>query len=437
MGTVTNLFARAGQMAKRGHGEGSVYKRGKIWWISYRIGSTRNTESSGSTDKKVAQQLLRERLTEIGRGLGGQFLGHRFDQTATEWLDEIKARGEHSYSTLDGWERAINRHLIPAFGADYLRQLIEEPKIFDRYVTAKLTNTSKAGEPLPVAGDIPPAPLARSTVRMHLTVLSLIFEYAIATRRISYNPIKAVNKPGDDTEAPEPFDVEEAKAIRAQLTRDEDDFIALMMLSLGLRIGEVFGLQVRDWNSEKRELKIRRTVKRGPRQEWYLEELKTRTTGTRKPSTKTPAARRELIVGEYLAKRIDAQIAKMRKQGRITEGKLQLIVPNTKGGIKDLGNWRRRVWDKAVAAAGLYDETTMHPDEKPHPHRCRHTYASEQIAAGVSLPVIAYRMGHANARVTMTIYAHILRRQQREVADSAELYAAGPADTGEDLAEAA
>jgi hypothetical protein len=39
-------------------------------------------------------------------------------------------------------------------------------------------------------------------------------------------------------------------------------------------------------------------------------------------------------------------------------------------------------------------------------HALRHTHASELLSSGVPIPTVAKRLGHANANVTLSIYAH-------------------------------
>ncbi len=41
-----------------------------------------------------------------------------------------------------------------------------------------------------------------------------------------------------------------------------------------------------------------------------------------------------------------------------------------------------------------------------HPHAFRHTAASTMIASGVDLVTTANELGHTNATITATIYAH-------------------------------
>ena len=48
-----------------------------------------------------------------------------------------------------------------------------------------------------------------------------------------------------------------------------------------------------------------------------------------------------------------------------------------------------------------------------HPHRFRHTFASDMVRAGISLPALMQLMGHANISTTM-IYVHISPRDVME-----------------------
>jgi hypothetical protein len=52
----------------RHHGEGSIFHRGRYWYIQYSHRGRVFQESSRSTEKKVATRLLRRRLSELVSG---------------------------------------------------------------------------------------------------------------------------------------------------------------------------------------------------------------------------------------------------------------------------------------------------------------------------------------------------------------------------------
>ena len=70
-----------------------------------------------------------------------------------------------------------------------------------------------------------------------------------------------------------------------------------------------------------------------------------------------------------------------------------------RGGVVHDGNFRWRIWSKAVEDAKL--------GKKPRIHDLRHSHASWLIAAGVPLPVIQRRMGHESIQTTVDVYGHL------------------------------
>jgi Phage integrase family len=70
-------------------------------------------------------------------------------------------------------------------------------------------------------------------------------------------------------------------------------------------------------------------------------------------------------------------------------------------------------------------------------HDLRHTHATLLLKAGVPVHVVAQRLGHASPALTLSIYSHVLPRQQAAAAAAfAELVEAKVcADCGEPMGE--
>jgi integrase len=62
-------------MAIHKRGSGTVYRRGRIWWIQYCVDGLPMRESSGYTEKKDADNLLKQRIGDVasGRSVPGQW----------------------------------------------------------------------------------------------------------------------------------------------------------------------------------------------------------------------------------------------------------------------------------------------------------------------------------------------------------------------------
>lgn len=75
-----------------------------------------------------------------------------------------------------------------------------------------------------------------------------------------------------------------------------------------------------------------------------------------------------------------------------------LFVNRDSNPVRYIG-FRRRVWDKAVARAGL--------DPAPTPHDLRHTCASWMLSGGIPATVVSRHLGHENISVTVDIYGDV------------------------------
>jgi integrase len=69
----------------------------------------------------------------------------------------------------------------------------------------------------------------------------------------------------------------------------------------------------------------------------------------------------------------------------------------------------------AAVAAGV---------EPPTLHECRHGYASVMIAAGVNVKALSTFMGHANIKITLDQYGHLLPGAEDEAADLLDAFLA-------------
>ncbi len=63
---------------------------------------------------------------------------------------------------------------------------------------------------------------------------------------------------------------------------------------------------------------------------------------------------------------------------------------------------------KLVAAAGV---------PRARLHDLRHLHATTLLLAGVPVHVVAARLGHADAAITLRVYAHVLREKAADVGD--------------------
>jgi integrase len=103
-------------MGTRAKGTGSIFrdKKSRFYWIAYMSGGKRRYESTRSTRKRDAQNLLTARLGDVQRGLPvtpdvGKVT---FDAAAEDLLNDYRTNGKRSLAVV---ARRIGKHLRPFF----------------------------------------------------------------------------------------------------------------------------------------------------------------------------------------------------------------------------------------------------------------------------------------------------------------------------------
>ena len=82
-----------------------------------------------------------------------------------------------------------------------------------------------------------------------------------------------------------------------------------------------------------------------------------------------------------------------------------LLFPAAKGGHIGLDTWRTREWYPALDAAGHHERG---------PYQLRHTFATEALAAGISIFELARVMG-ASVKTIDRTYGHLARDSEQAI----------------------
>ena len=97
---------------RRKRGDGSIYLRGRIWWIKYSAKGDSVCESSGSDKEVEARKLLKKRMGEI---VTGNFIGPDAEKvTVAELADDVVT--DYRVNEQDSLDKAIrSANRIKAF----------------------------------------------------------------------------------------------------------------------------------------------------------------------------------------------------------------------------------------------------------------------------------------------------------------------------------
>ena len=106
----------------------------------------------------------------------------------------------------------------------------------------------------------------------------------------------------------------------------------------------------------------------------------------------------------------------IRHRGELVHSRLRLdlVFASETGGPLSPVNLKRRHLRPIVRAAEIENpgEITL--------YTFRHTCATLSLKAGVDVRVVAERLGHANPKMVLDVYAHVLPGMQREATELLE-----------------
>ena len=249
----------------------------------------------------------------------------------------------------------------------------------------------------------------RRTINKALTVISMIFNYAMRNQWVTRNPAEYVDHARDERPFEEQrldLDVLTPGEIAALLeaasppTYRDGKLVTnnyRLMISFavftGCRMGEILGAAWSsiDWKSG--QFHVRRTFKEGQFQ---------------KPKTRT--SYRRLTLPTFLVKELKV----WRLACPISQ--YDLVFPNLDGQPMSHANLLQRGFYPALKRAGL---------RRIRLHDLRHTFASLMISNGEDVVRVSRLMGHANAAITLNVYSHMMPREHDPSGDRLALLVFG------------
>jgi integrase len=203
---------------------------------------------------------------------------------------------------------------------------------------------------------------------------------AVRWRYMTRNPaVEAGRNPAPRSEELLPFAREEVDALTVELGPAYGPLVAFIA-ETGLRTNEWAALERRDVDRSGPSVIVQRRYAGGTLTPYP------KTVGSRR---RVPLSARALDALDRLPPRLDTP----------------LVFPAARGGYVNLDTWRTRDWYPALEAAGI---------ERRGPYQLRHTFATEALAAGVSIFELARIMGTSVAMIDWT-YGHFARDSEEAI----------------------
>ena len=342
-------------------------------------GKEQRTTRRGFKTKKEAQLALARLKLEIDNGNFRKQQAESFQDVYDIWLEQYKLTVEGS--TLSKTLSTFNNHILPAlakYRIDKINVDICQRSINDWSKKVRHYKELKA-------------------------YAARIFDFAIKRGYTQNNPMNLVEVPvikkavTDPDEKQENFyPKEELIQFLACLEKGKNykAFALFRLLSYsGMRMGEALALTWEDIQFKDSEIRISKSVARGIKSKQYIKPPK----NGKARSVKMDANTLSILKEWKKLQQID-----YLKLGYNTLQPKQLVFSNKKNTY--LQPSTVRVWIVRVQDKYNLNEITT--------HGLRHTHCSLLFEAGASIKEVQDRLGHADAKITMNIYAHVTKTAQ-------------------------
>lgn len=302
------------------------------------------------------------------------------------WFDTVKASGRSS-NTIDAWHHSIETHIKPYIGGLALRSL-GVPAIEAWQTTLKNTKQRRGEAELDRL-------VGTRTRLMAFDILSQALRHAVKRGDLAVNPCLACEKPTYNRKKVDPFSRDEVSAILRAADAGKWAAPIRLMLSTGMRQGELFGLRPRDIDLIAGTITINRQA------------VETKAGVVITEYGKTNAAHRTVALVEKTREAVVAHRARMMEKG--LAGRELEFVSKAKGPVRRT-SFGSGPWRDLLAACGLRHRGA---------HHLRHTFATTMLGDGVPLHVVSKILGHARPSITADLYAHAIPDQIEEAFSAA------------------
>ncbi len=347
------------------------------------------------TPKQIEKELNRQAVMFEEACLKGQVVASiKFEDFAKQWFTEY-AELKLKTQTIRGYHY-LEPRIYKAIG--HLRMDKITPRHIQKFINELCEDTRN--DSLGAKGK----KLSAKTVKLHISLISTIFDYAVKMQMVSSNPCRNVTLPKPNPKEREVYTLEEAQQLLELFEKeDESNFKYVVFFTMaiytGLRRGELLGLEWKDFDWDNELMTISRTS------------MWTKERGIYTDTPKTKTSMRTL--------KLPAEIITLLQRYR----EYQKF-------------YKANVGSKWIETDRLFTQGDGRPMDMTAPycyfkefckrtemryvsnHSFRHFNASILISNGVDVKTVQSCLGHSTPTTTLQIYAHAFQTQQAMAMES-------------------
>jgi len=365
-------------MAKRGHGEGTIYKRKNGTWAAQvtigrdpLTGKLKRKTFYGKTRKEV-QEKRDTFMAEVKTGTYVEPNKTTFGDWTARWL-ELYVKPKVKMSTYSKYQIHLKTHIIPNLGHIELQNLTTD-HIQEFYNALAKTHSSSV------------------VAIVHQTVSGAL-KAAVKQKVILNNPAEHTVRPSVKYKEIMPLSKEEV-AVYLEAAKGERLYAAFLLdFYTGLRRGELLALRWGDIDLDEGILKVKQSLSRVENPDTGKSELIF-------SEPKTESSKREVPLLPFVVQELRAHKARQNEEKLLLGATYQdngLVFATAEGKPVEPRNLLRK--HKAILKkAGLRSEIRIHD--------IRHTFGTLLAQAGENPKNLQAILGHADIRTTLGTYCH-------------------------------
>jgi integrase len=362
-------------MARRKHGEGTVFKRNDGRWVAQIALENGKKKQAYCKSEKEARVALRKMLHEKEQGTLLTGPQQTLKAYLEQWLEQVHKPAIRT-STYYMYRKILDKHIIPALGHIRLQRLT--PQHVQAFYASKLESG-----------------FGPNWVKKFHIVLHAALENAVRWNLIARNVCDLVTPPVPQQNAIQPLTPEQVRRLLEAARGHKLEAFITVAVNTGMRRGELLGLHWQDIDFEAECLYVRRSVSRVGT--FGIKELEPKTQRSKRKIELSP------FVVETLKRHQERQHIMREKVGNRWKEQ-GIVFCNRYGGYIEVSNLHV-AFKQLLESAGL-------PDIRFHD--LRHSVASILLSMEVNPKVVQELLGHSHISITIAIYSHLFPSMQKK-----------------------
>ena len=361
--------------------------------------------------RRAAEVELARLIVAIEDGMAEPKKQHTLRDLAELWLkNHVTPNCEPG--TVKTYRNFLDKRILPELGgvrldqltplvmSAFLARLRDEPVTLHRLPDDQLKRPRTPSDKSRMTQSEDKTLSAR-TVRHYHDTLSSIFKQAVKWELMYKNPMEGVHRPKVRKKAVKALDDDRAVQLLRCLKNEKNmSFRAAVMLALtcGLRLGEVGALNLSDVDWKNGTIDIRRARHYTPGR------------GSYDGATKTERSDRMIDLPP-------AMLALLDETRKYQETIVALAGDAWKGDGRIVCGWNGLPYHHDTPSKQWQTFARKHGFDGVRFHDLRHSHATLLFANNIDAVAVASRLGHTDASTTLRMYAHALRRRDRDSAN--------------------